>query len=89
MFLGKVFVDIHNARTQANKDDQIALVRVEQICPFPYDQIKSECDRFPNADIVWAQEEPKNMGAWTYVQPRLNSLLTRFVFLMHCGVISD
>jgi len=73
---GKVFVDIHRARAEAKKDDQIAVVRVEQICPFPYDQVKGECDRFPNAEIIWAQEEPKNMGAWTYVQPRLNSLLT-------------
>jgi 2-oxoglutarate dehydrogenase E1 component len=73
---GKVFVDIFNARNQTKTDDKIAVIRVEQICPFPYDQIKSECDRFPNAEIFWAQEEPKNMGAWTYVQPRLNSLLS-------------
>lgn len=43
--------------------------------PFPYDQILDECNRYKNAELVWAQEEHKNMGAWTFVQPRFNSLL--------------
>jgi len=72
---GKVFVDIFNARNQTKTENDIALIRVEQLSPFPYDLVKAECDRFPNAEIFWAQEEPKNMGAWTFVQPRLNSLL--------------
>ncbi|CAD5218540.1 unnamed protein product [Bursaphelenchus okinawaensis] len=72
---GKVYYEILTARKERNLDDSIALVRVEQICPFPYDQIKAECDRYPNAQVVWGQEEPKNMGYWTYVQPRLNSLI--------------
>lgn len=61
-------------------DEKIALVRVEQICPFPYDQIKEECDKYKNAQLVWAQEEHKNMGAWTFVQPRFLSLLKEYIF---------
>ena len=41
-----------------------------QISPFPFDLVGRERLRFPEAHIVWAQEEPKNMGAWSYVQPR-------------------
>lgn len=42
-----------------------------QISPFPLDLIRAEHQKYDNADIVWAQEEPQNMGYWTYVQPRL------------------
>lgn len=44
-----------------------------QISPFPYDLVRQELTRYPDAELVWAQEEPKNMGAWSYVQPRLSS----------------
>lgn len=44
---------------------------VFQISPFPLDLIRAEHQKYDNADIVWAQEEPQNMGYWTYVQPRL------------------
>ncbi|KAI6203680.1 hypothetical protein M3Y94_00584500 [Aphelenchoides besseyi] len=71
---GKVYYEFLSARKEKGLDDQIALARIEQICPFPYDQIKAECERYPNAELIWAQEESKNMGAWTYVQPRVNSL---------------
>mgnify|MGYP002038327858 CR=1 FL=1 len=48
----------------------VALVRVEQISPFPFHDVAEEMARYPNAELVWAQEEPKNMGAWYYVQDR-------------------
>lgn len=47
------------------------LVSPIQISPFPYDLVAAELARFPRAEVVWVQEEPKNMGAWTYMQPRL------------------
>ena len=72
--VGKLYYELLTARKERQLEDSIALVRLEQICPFPYDLVKAECDRYPNAELVWAQEESKNMGAWTYVQPRLNSL---------------
>ncbi|KAF8494545.1 2-oxoglutarate dehydrogenase E1 component [Gautieria morchelliformis] len=49
----------------------IAISRVEQISPFPYDLITPDLDRYPNGDILWCQEEPLNNGAWTYVDPRI------------------
>ena len=51
-----------------------------QICPFPYDLVCKELRRFPNQslEVVWAQEEPQNMGAWSYAQPRLSNCLRQF-----------
>ena len=42
-----------------------------QISPFPLDLVKKEAEKYPNATIAWVQEEPKNMGSWFYVQPRI------------------
>ncbi|XP_034239296.1 2-oxoglutarate dehydrogenase, mitochondrial isoform X2 [Thrips palmi] len=72
---GKVYYDIKKARADKGLDDKIALVRVEQISPFPYDLIKKECAKYPDAQLVWAQEEHKNQGAWFYVQNRFNTTL--------------
>lgn len=47
-----------------------------QIAPFPYDLIKAECDKYPSAKLLWSQEEHKNAGAWTYVQPRMFTTLS-------------
>jgi len=44
---------------------------LEQISPFPYDLVKPHLDKYPNADLLWAQEEPLNNGAWSYVGPRI------------------
>ena len=44
-----------------------------QISPFPYDLVIKELERFPNAKLYWVQEEPKNMGAWSYVRERLST----------------
>lgn len=46
-----------------------------QIAPFPYDLVKEECDKYPDAEVVWSQEEHKNMGGWSYVQPRVATAL--------------
>ena len=53
------------------------LLRVEQIYPLPLKALIAELSRFPNADVVWCQEEPQNMGAWTFVQPYLEWVLER------------
>jgi 2-oxoglutarate dehydrogenase E1 component len=50
------------------------LCRVEQISPFPYDELRAEGALYPNAELYWAQEEHKNMGAWAYVKPRFQTL---------------
>ncbi|XP_076684986.1 oxoglutarate dehydrogenase Nc73EF isoform X5 [Andrena cerasifolii] len=72
---GKVYYDLKKARTEKQMDDKVAIARVEQISPFPYDLVKKESAKYPNADLVWAQEEHKNQGAWTYVQPRFHTAL--------------
>jgi 2-oxoglutarate dehydrogenase E1 component len=71
---GKVYYDLAAFREQ-HKIKDVAIARVEQISPFPFDKVAEEQARFPNAEIVWVQEEPMNMGAWTYVQPRLETAL--------------
>jgi 2-oxoglutarate dehydrogenase E1 component len=63
---GKVYYDLLEAR-QEKKIDDVYLMRLEQIYPFPAKTLIRELLRFPEADVVWCQEEPRNMGAWTFV----------------------
>jgi len=69
---GKVYFDLLAAREKAGMTD-VALCRVEQISPFPFDLVQEQIKAFPNADVVWCQEEPKNAGAWSYVRPRIET----------------
>ncbi|XP_014239048.1 2-oxoglutarate dehydrogenase, mitochondrial isoform X2 [Trichogramma pretiosum] len=73
---GKVYYDLKKARAERKLDDSIAITRVEQISPFPFDLVKKECAKYPNAELVWSQEEHKNQGAWGYCQPRFQTALT-------------
>lgn len=72
---GQVYYALLKAREQ-NKMNDIAISRVEQLNPFPYQQIKEHADTYPNAEIIWCQEEPMNMGAWQHVEPRLTTALS-------------
>ncbi|KAF8395071.1 hypothetical protein HHK36_019011 [Tetracentron sinense] len=65
-----VYYELDEERKKINGKD-IAICRVEQLFPFPYDLIQRELKRYPNAEIVWCQEEPMNMGAYYYIAPRL------------------
>ncbi|KAI3771658.1 hypothetical protein L6452_02824 [Arctium lappa] len=67
---GKVYYELDEQR-KSMKGKDVAICRVEQLCPFPYDLIQRELKRYPNAEIVWCQEEPMNMGAYAYIAPRL------------------
>ncbi|HYP53232.1 MAG TPA: thiamine pyrophosphate-dependent enzyme, partial [Pyrinomonadaceae bacterium] len=72
---GKVFYDLAAAR-QKTGDERVAVVRLEQFYPFPERRLREVFASYPNASqLVWAQEEPKNMGGWTFVEPRLMNLL--------------
>ena len=74
---GQVYYDLAKERA-SRKDDQTAIITVEQIFPMPYDHIKRHFETFPNAKkIVWAQEEPKNYGAYSFVKPRLEALFKK------------
>ena len=71
---GKVYYDLYEARAAAGIDD-VYLMRIEQYYPFPARALISELARFPNSEVVWAQEEPKNMGAWSFMEPNLEWVL--------------
>lgn len=71
---GKVYYDIMNKRMEGDIKD-VAISTVEQLFPFPYDQIMEEMKKYPNAEIAWVQEEPKNMGPYTYMRPRFETAL--------------
>lgn len=70
---GQVYFDLEAAREKEGKND-IAILRCESLCPFPFKEIIAELKMYKNAEITWAQEEPKNAGPWTYVQPRLRNI---------------
>jgi 2-oxoglutarate dehydrogenase E1 component len=76
MCAGKVYYDLLEERDARGIDD-IYLLRVEQFYPFPALSLVKELERFPNADIVWCQEEPKNQGAWSFMEPNIEWVLTR------------
>ncbi len=73
---GKVYFDLLEERDARGIDD-IYLMRVEQFYPFPAMSLLAELKRFPNADIVWCQEEPKNQGGWSYIEPNIEWVLSR------------
>ena len=71
---GKVFYDLIKEREKKNIKN-IKLIRIEQLYPFPTDAVLRELKVFNNAEIVWCQEEPKNMGAWTYINPLIEEVM--------------
>src|SRR5581483_9188105 len=63
--------------------ESVAVARVEQLAPFQTTALRALIEHYPNLDeIVWAQEEPKNMGAWSYMEPRLRDLLRQLERLL-------
>lgn len=74
MCSGKLYYELADARDKLGMTD-IAIVRIEQLAPFPWDHVASEGKNYPNATIIWCQEEPKNMGAWSYCEPRIAASL--------------
>ena len=71
---GKVYYDLLEEREKRGIDD-VYLLRVEQLYPFPLKALTTMMARFKKADVVWCQEEPKNMGAWSFVEPYLEWVL--------------
>ena len=71
---GKVYFDLFEKREEAGRDD-VYIIRLEQMYPFPARALIQELTRFPNAELIWCQEEPKNMGAWTFAHPNIEWVL--------------
>ena len=88
MCSGKVFYDLRSARREREIDD-IAIIRIEQMYPFPRLDLQAVLARFPNLeDAVWVQEEPKNQGSWYAMQSRLSTVVQREkvdVYLRYVG----
>jgi 2-oxoglutarate dehydrogenase E1 component len=76
MCSGKVYFDLIEQRAKAGADD-VYILRLEQFYPWPLKSVSNELKRFTNAELVWVQEEPKNMGGWTFVDPWLELTLER------------
>ncbi len=72
---GKIYFDLLKARAEKG-DDKVALVRVEQLYPFPFPALAKVLQRYRNAEVVWCQEEPQNMGAWGFVDRRIEQVLS-------------
>ena len=73
---GKVYYDLYEEREKRGVDD-IYLLRVEQLYPFPTKAVAQELTRFKQAEIVWCQEEPRNMGSWFFVDTYLQWVLNQ------------
>jgi 2-oxoglutarate dehydrogenase E1 component len=82
---GKVYVDLVTSEAYAGGDG-LAIVRVEELHPFPAEQLRDVLAGYPGlGEVVWLQEEPRNMGAWSYVAPRLQELVGRETPVRYVG----
>ena len=78
LLTGKLYYDLVKERQAQNLSDRVALIRLEELSPFPFGDLHTTLKRYTKArEIVWVQEEPRNQGAFTYVEPRVNNLLTQ------------
>ncbi len=71
---GKVYYDLFEERAERGIRD-VFFLRMEQLYPFPRKALTQQLERFPKAEVVWCQEEPKNMGAWSYIESRIEDVL--------------
>jgi 2-oxoglutarate dehydrogenase E1 component len=79
---GKLYYDL----TEKERPAGVAIIRVEELAPWPAKELSTIVDMYPNVEeVVWAQEEPKNMGAWTYVQSRLRASIGTLPMLRYIG----
>ncbi|MCH2393629.1 2-oxoglutarate dehydrogenase E1 component [Oceanibaculum sp.] len=72
---GKVYYDLYEERAKRGIKD-VFFLRLEQLYPFPHKALAAELKRFPKAEVVWCQEEPENMGSWTFVDRKIEAVLT-------------
>lgn len=76
MCSGKVYYDLLEERDARGLDD-VYILRIEQFYPFPAQALVKELERFKQAEMVWCQEEPKNQGAWSFIEPNIEWVLGR------------
>ena len=76
MCSGKVYFDLYEEREKRGVND-VYLLRIEQLYPVPMKALVHELTRFKQAEVVWCQEEPRNMGAWHFLEPYLEWVLNQ------------
>jgi len=82
---GKVYYDLVKKREEKKSND-VAILRVEQLYPFPHKAFAAELKKYPNAtEIVWCQDEPQNQGAWFFVQHQIHENMTEGQKLGYAG----
>lgn len=73
---GKFYYDLLKERERRGLKNRMALVRIEELSPFPRDELKKEIEKYKEAkEFVWCQEEPQNAGAYSFIAPRLSQLI--------------
>lgn len=72
---GKVYYDLWQKRQEIGKTETVALMRLEQLYPFPEKELEEKLKNYAHAPLIWCQEEPMNMGSWTFVDRRLEKVL--------------
>lgn len=83
---GKIAIDLHQGITQLEDSDWVHSVRIEELYPFPANKLKEILIKYPNLqEIRWVQEEPQNMGAWSFMEPRVKKLLPDTVTFDYIG----
>lgn len=80
---GKHYYNLNNERI-AKKYEDVAIIRVESLCPFPVQDLQQEISKYKNVkQCIWSQEEQRNMGAWNFIQPRFENMLGKRI--KYCG----
>jgi 2-oxoglutarate dehydrogenase E1 component len=82
---GKVYIDIEEEREKRGLTEDVAVVRIEQISPFPFDLVDQELKKHPEAELYWCQEEHKNSGAYEYCKGRIRTLSDRKRRVFYAG----
>uniref|UniRef100_A0A5F9D6K2 2-oxoglutarate dehydrogenase complex component E1 n=1 Tax=Oryctolagus cuniculus TaxID=9986 RepID=A0A5F9D6K2_RABIT len=82
---GKVYYDLTRERAARGMAEQVAITRIEQLSPFPFDLLLKEVQKYPNAELAWCQEEHKNQGYYDYVKPRLRTTIDRAKPVWYAG----
>uniref|UniRef100_A0A6Q2X747 2-oxoglutarate dehydrogenase complex component E1 n=1 Tax=Esox lucius TaxID=8010 RepID=A0A6Q2X747_ESOLU len=82
---GKVYYELTKERSARGMEDTVAITRMEQLSPFPFDLVKAESEKYPDADLVWCQEEHKNQGYYDYVKPRIRTTIHRAKPVWYAG----
>ncbi|XP_061490980.1 2-oxoglutarate dehydrogenase-like, mitochondrial isoform X2 [Rhineura floridana] len=82
---GKVYYDLVRERKNQDLEKEVAITRLEQISPFPFDLLKEEIEKYAKADLVWCQEEHKNIGFYDYVKPRFRTIVNHIRPIWYVG----